>query len=92
MEECETESDVCQIDTISHTLTTAPHIVKGVLSYLSAKDISLCARYDKCYRFVRENIVVIGFRVRPKTSCRTATLDFFSIRLNLKSQCFCALS
>ena len=25
-------------------------------------------------------------------SCRTATLDFFSIWLNLKSQCFCALS
>ena len=26
------------------------------------------------------------------TSCRTATLDFFLIWLNLKSQCFCALS
>ena len=25
-------------------------------------------------------------------SCRTATLDFFSNWLNLKSQCFCALS
>ena len=29
---------------------------------------------------------------KPPPSCRTATLDFFSIWLNLKSQCFCALS
>ena len=30
--------------------------------------------------------------VNSYPSCRTATLDFFSIWLNLKSQCFCALS
>ena len=29
---------------------------------------------------------------RAADSCRTATLDIFSIWLNLKSQCFCALS
>ena len=52
MEESETESgsnqletDICQVDRIAHILTSAPHIVKTVLSYLSAKDISTCARY-----------------------------------------------
>ena len=36
--------------------------------------------------------VLIHIWIKGEGSCRTATLDFFSIWLNLKSQCFCALS
>ena len=49
-----------------------------------------------CGHPMRRQPVISEFKVaitkKCPISCRTATLDFFSIWLNLKSQCFCALS
>ena len=51
MEADETESgsnlsevDICQLHSISHTLSSAPHIVQNILRYLDAKNLSSCAR------------------------------------------------